>query len=164
MVKSLLAVMKAGAAYLMLDATFPPARLSFILQESRARLLIADGPAPFPLEGHDDVRVLDLRAASQAIAQSAARPEGAPTLATPACCIYTSGSTGQPKGVVLPHETLLGMVLDVDYVDWASPANVMPPWRARVAPAATVVAPSTVPRALLEAAISVPWLINVAPT
>jgi non-ribosomal peptide synthetase component F len=125
MVKSLLAVMKAGAAYLMLDATFPAARLSFILRESRARLLIADGPTPFPLEGHDDVQVLDLREAAQAIAQGPARPQGAPTLATPACCIYTSGSTGQPKGVVLPHETLLGMVLDIDCVDWASPSNVI---------------------------------------
>jgi amino acid adenylation domain-containing protein len=104
MVVSLLAVLKAGAAYLPLDPVYPAERLAFMLddaapaaliarRESRDRLGAAVARLPFltPAEGGE-------RWESRALtAGRAALPENL------AYVIYTSGSTGRPKGVQVTH-------------------------------------------------------------
>ncbi len=101
---ALLAVLKAGAAYLPLDPSYPAERLRYMLADSGAALIVSHGALPAGLDDADLPRVVDVLADADRIA---ACPVGAPAVATDAehlaYVIYTSGSTGRPKGVAVPH-------------------------------------------------------------
>ncbi len=102
MVVAILAVLKAGAAYVPLDRSYPRERLEFMLEDSAAPLLIAQNAFAAGLSYRG--RVLDLEAETVAIgAQPNLAPDAAGTPADLAYVIYTSGSTGKPKGVMLNH-------------------------------------------------------------
>ncbi|WP_059413921.1 non-ribosomal peptide synthetase [Cupriavidus basilensis] len=113
LVLALLAVLRAGGAYLPLDPSWPAPRRARILADAGATLVLAgarhlpggaddtDGAADLP--PHVDVAAL--------LADSATAPAdaGEPDIAAgqPAYVLYTSGSTGTPKGVVIEHGQLL---------------------------------------------------------
>jgi amino acid adenylation domain-containing protein len=91
LVASLLAVWRAGAAYVPLDGSYPDDRLAFMSADADIALLIADeAPGWLP----PGTAVLS----SAAGAPAGADPAGTPL--DPAYLIYTSGSTGKPKGVL----------------------------------------------------------------
>jgi amino acid adenylation domain-containing protein len=110
MLVALLAVLKAGAAYLPLDPAYPAERLAFMLADAGARWVLVDGPgrAALPAEG---VLALDVTAVETALASGRAEPPPADTESESlAYVIYTSGSTGRPKGVALPHRGAVNLV------------------------------------------------------
>jgi amino acid adenylation domain-containing protein/thioester reductase-like protein len=95
-----LGVLKAGCAFQPLDPTYPKERLDFMLRDSGARLLLADGELRSLVDGYEgEVVPLDDPAD---LPDSAARPRepGPGDLFT---LIYTSGSTGTPKGGQTEH-------------------------------------------------------------
>lgn len=100
---ALLAVLKAGGAYVPLDPKYPRERLSFMLEDSGARLVLTtlDLRGMF-LAGPAAVICLDDTTApwSQESADNLAVPMDPEDLAY---ILYTSGSTGTPKGVAVPH-------------------------------------------------------------
>lgn len=105
---AILAILKAGAAYLPLDPAHPPARLRLLLEDAGAALLVTDAATRSVAEGLADVAIVDLDADGAAIAAEDAadldvdvRPEQL------AYVIYTSGTTGQPKGVLVEHRNLV---------------------------------------------------------
>ncbi|QIQ01044.1 non-ribosomal peptide synthetase [Streptomyces liangshanensis] len=102
---ALLAVLRAGAAYLPVDPRYPAARVRHMLDDARPVLLLTTTDVQAGLPAHDVPWL--------ALDDPAARPTGptgpgedTPHLADPAYVIYTSGSTGRPKGVVVPHGAL----------------------------------------------------------
>ncbi|MGP3635801.1 amino acid adenylation domain-containing protein, partial [Streptomyces sp. 24-1644] len=104
-VVAMLAVSRAGAAYLPVDPQYPPARIRHMLDDARPVLLLTT------TDVHPDLPVCDVP--WLALDDREARPTGhtaslpvAPRPADPAYVIYTSGSTGRPKGVVVPHAAL----------------------------------------------------------
>ena len=111
MVVALLAVLKAGAAYLPLDIEYPAPRLSFMLKDSGARLLITESQLLDSVTA-ESLPVLCLDRDWQIIAESAVSSSqqcSPPAPARPdnlAYLIYTSGSTGTPKGVMISHRAL----------------------------------------------------------
>ncbi|WP_326700404.1 amino acid adenylation domain-containing protein [Streptomyces sp. NBC_01754] len=103
LVVALLGVLKSGAAYVPLDPDYPAARLSYMLDDARPRLLLTTPavhrrlPAsPVPHLYTDDPRD-GAETAGPGLPRTGPRPEN------PAYVIYTSGSTGRPKGVVVTH-------------------------------------------------------------
>lgn len=110
MVVSLLAVLKAGGAFVPLDATYPRERLRYILQDIAPRALLTESALRDRLDVPSEVMVLDLdRAESVWQGESTANLERARFGLTPehlAYIIYTSGSTGRPKGVMIEHRGL----------------------------------------------------------
>ena len=115
-VAAVLAVLKAGAAYVPLDPGHPPARLAHVLADSGACLLVTAGSLASSLPPSPPVFCLD--AERQAVGREAGSPSGPVDRSPgwpgwPAYVIYTSGSTGAPKGVEVSHASLAG------YLAWA---------------------------------------------
>ncbi|MFB7511863.1 amino acid adenylation domain-containing protein [Streptomyces sp. NPDC056144] len=107
-VVSQLAVLKAGAAFLPLDAEYPRDRIAHMLADARpAAVLTGDGwPLPDVLEG---LRILDAEEETWS-GRSAEAPVVRLRPANAAYVIYTSGSTGRPKGVVVSHGSIAGLL------------------------------------------------------
>jgi amino acid adenylation domain-containing protein len=108
LVVALLAVLKAGGAYLPLDVAYPTERLAFMLDDARPPILLtttADAVHPAWHGRQISIVCLDDERTSGAVDDSADHPVrlagGAPD--DPMYVIYTSGSTGRPKGVVVTH-------------------------------------------------------------
>ncbi|MFJ6632533.1 amino acid adenylation domain-containing protein [Streptomyces sp. NPDC091376] len=111
---ALLAVLKAGGAYLPLDLDYPADRLEFMVRDARpvCTLTTLDAaPAAPDVTGTETV-VLDAPDTLADLADVSPEPLRAAELMAPldgshpAYVIYTSGSTGRPKGVVVPHAAL----------------------------------------------------------
>jgi amino acid adenylation domain-containing protein len=104
MAAGILAVLKAGAAYVPLDPSLPAARLAYVLDDAGASVVVTRGALRDVLpEGHDRA-VVDLDRAAPALAREAAEnPAGGAHPGNLAYLVYTSGSTGRPKGVAVEH-------------------------------------------------------------
>ncbi|SHH71920.1 amino acid adenylation domain-containing protein [Chryseolinea serpens] len=107
----ILGIIRAGAAYLPIDASNPAERIQFFIADSGCRLLITDGIAP-------DVNVGDLAIVeSQELISSLAMPlryEHCPEATDRIYIIYTSGSTGRPKGVQVIQSGLVNLILGLN--------------------------------------------------
>ncbi|HKR11124.1 MAG TPA: amino acid adenylation domain-containing protein, partial [Pyrinomonadaceae bacterium] len=104
MVIAMLAVLKAGAAYLPLDMSSPAERVAFMLQDAGASVLVTQQRFVAELSGAGAVKLVCLDTEQARIAeQSAAQPDSGVGPENLAYVIYTSGSTGEPKGTLLTH-------------------------------------------------------------
>ncbi|MFY0567371.1 amino acid adenylation domain-containing protein [Archangium lansingense] len=113
MVVGMLAILKAGAAYVPLDPTYPRERLAFLLEDARGPALLAHSHLQGVLPPHDS-QVVCLDALPEAVAQQPdSPPPGALHPENLAYLIYTSGSTGRPKGVAITHRSA------VAFLTWA---------------------------------------------
>ncbi|GAA0467063.1 hypothetical protein Ade02nite_93060 [Paractinoplanes deccanensis] len=110
-VTAVLAVLKAGGAYLPLDARNPAARRLTMLTEAGARLVLTDCPerTAEAVRGTGIV-VVDVRADLTGHPGTPPQPRARPD--SLAYVIYTSGSTGRPKGVGVTHRNVAGFALD----------------------------------------------------
>ncbi|MDC7987889.1 amino acid adenylation domain-containing protein, partial [Rhodoplanes sp. TEM] len=112
---AVLAVLKAGAAYVPLDPAAPPLRLRGLMATTRAAVVLAAPGDALPWAAGvgalavDDALLDDalLDGAEVAAVAAPAAPEDL------AYVIFTSGSTGEPKGVMIEHRAALNTVLDV---------------------------------------------------
>lgn len=113
LVVALLAVMKAGAAYLPLDADHPRDRIAYMLSDAGARTVVTVGELAGELPETAGVThlLLDDPATAEALAAATDPHPGPPVaLDQAAYVIYTSGSTGRPKGVVVSHDGVGSLV------------------------------------------------------
>ena len=110
---SVLGVLKAGGAYVPLDPRYPDERISLLVSDARLDLVVTCAEFESRIAGLTPVaRVEDLTAPGTPTANP-------PCVAAPehlANIIYTSGSTGAPKGIEVPHRSLLGFMTRVDYM------------------------------------------------
>jgi amino acid adenylation domain-containing protein/non-ribosomal peptide synthase protein (TIGR01720 family) len=115
MVTALLAILKAGAAYLPLDPDYPADRLQFMLADARPRAIVTTGAtAAQALSGSslpqlvlDDPHVLAALESKPSHNPTDAERTRPLTAQNPAYVIYTSGSTGTPKGVVVAEDAIV---------------------------------------------------------
>ncbi len=107
---ALLAVLKAGGAYLPLDPTYPRERLAFILEETRAPVFLTQGVVAENLS-FESVQVINLDDADALVIEDTENPHSEVTDENLCYVIYTSGSTGQPKGAMLHHRGVRNRLL-----------------------------------------------------
>jgi len=106
---AVLAVLKAGAAYVPLDPSYPQQRLAFMVEDSQAKLVLTQSDIREQLP--TQAPTLELDTAWDDIGkQSQKNPETTITPDALAYLIYTSGSTGKPKGVAMPHRSLNNLI------------------------------------------------------
>jgi amino acid adenylation domain-containing protein len=107
MVAAIIAIWKAGAAYLPLDSEYPRARLEHMLKDAMPELLLTKSKLQLQLPEVTGIEFIALDAPELATLLEHA-PDWNPICQIlpqhPAYVIYTSGSTGAPKGVVVIHQ------------------------------------------------------------
>ena len=106
MLIGLLGILKAGGAYVPLDPAYPADRLEFMLQESRARIVLTQQHLAKLLPGRD-AQLICLDSVWDSIAREPSHNlDSRVTADYLAYVIFTSGSTGQPKGVMVCHRNI----------------------------------------------------------
>ncbi len=113
MVVASLGVLKSGAAYQPLDPSYPVERLNFMVQDSSARLLIADRELDSLVTEFSGERLYTDTLASLPVTDADTLRACAPTPSDRFILLYTSGSTGVPKGCQLLHSNLTTFIATV---------------------------------------------------
>ena len=111
MIIALLGILKAGGAYLPIDPAYPADRIRYMLDDSRAGLLIAHSDAispngESPLDYTGKIILIDRLTTTAAYTPVTVQPGDL------AYIIYTSGSTGQPKGVMIEHRNVVRLLFN----------------------------------------------------
>ena len=109
MLAALLGVLKAGGAYVPLDPTYPADRVAWVLEDSRASVVLTQS----------DLDQLDLSGESTANPEPLAGPENL------AYVIYTSGSTGRPKGVAVRQQGVVNFLASMARQPGLEPDDVL---------------------------------------
>ncbi|WP_026475901.1 non-ribosomal peptide synthetase [Alkaliphilus transvaalensis] len=123
MVISMLAILKAGKAYIPIDSSYPKDRIQYILRDSNIKLLITeDKLVEEPIEGVTLILVNEIETNSE----ECCFVDKNHTSQSHAYCIYTSGSTGNPKGVIIKHQSIVNTLLwRSKYYQFSSKEGVM---------------------------------------
>ncbi len=176
LVTALLAVLKAGGAYLPIDIGSPPARTATMIAAAGARLVLATAETAAalpPLAGVEMVRVdTEPPPASD---RSVAPPDVSHPLSL-AYVSFTSGSTGAPKGAWIPHRAVIRLVSDPTFASLGPgerllhlapagfDASTLEIWGALLTGATVVIAPPgplglpDIASLLRSAGVTVAWL------
>ncbi|HYH81782.1 MAG TPA: amino acid adenylation domain-containing protein, partial [Longimicrobium sp.] len=121
---AMLGILKAGAAFVPLDPSYPPERLAAMVADAGARVLVtttrlsAELPVAFP-----DVVRMDKGGAGDGEPETPPPPAGAPDAL--AYVVFTSGSTGTPKGVAVPHRAVVRLVRETTYAAFGPGETVL---------------------------------------
>jgi pristinamycin I synthase-3/4 len=170
MIVGLLGVLKAGGAYVPLDPTYPAERLTYMLTDAAAPVLLTQAHLVAKLPAHTAQIVLLDADWEKVACQPTTTPDANVTTANLVYVIYTSGSTGWPKGVQIEHGSFLSLLCGYQETFHPTPldrhsqlagpsfdASIWEIWPPLVAGATLVIVPDAVrlsPPALRE------WLVE----
>jgi amino acid adenylation domain-containing protein len=114
MVVGVLGILKAGGAYVPLDPSFPQARLSHMIEDSKMSALLTHRGLEEQLEVVPD-SIVRLDSDWSRIEKLSPDSAGLPVAGSEsrAYVLYTSGSTGKPKGVEIPHSAIVNFLLSM---------------------------------------------------
>jgi len=107
---AVMGTLKAGAGYLPLDVSLPKERLVFMAQNTGIRVLLGSCP---PLDDEPMVRIAYKDFPKTAKNPPKAKIDGENI----AYVMYTSGTTGNPKGVMLPHRSVIRLLVGTDWLE-----------------------------------------------
>ncbi len=117
---AILAILKAGGAYLPLDLNYPRERLALMLDNAKISVLLTTAAEIDRLPEHT-AKVICLDSDWVEIATfSTINPQSSARSTNLAYVMYTSGSTGQPKGVCIPHQGVVRLVKNTNYLEFSA--------------------------------------------
>ncbi|HZI58071.1 MAG TPA: amino acid adenylation domain-containing protein, partial [Verrucomicrobiae bacterium] len=120
MVIGILGILKAGAAYLPIDLSYPPERVAFMLEDAGVPVLLSQRSLAASLPKHQGTVLFldDVTESANETPDSQAKPESL------AYVIYTSGSTGKPKGCQITHANVVRLFDQTDHWYGFQPSDV----------------------------------------
>lgn len=101
-VVSMVAILKAGAAYVPIDPDYPESRIQYIIQDSQAKVILMK-ETPITCDGVQTVSMYDSETYEDTDVKLSIHCDDV------AYMIYTSGSTGNPKGTMLAHRGVVNL-------------------------------------------------------
>jgi amino acid adenylation domain-containing protein len=117
---NVLGILKAGGAYVPLDPAYPSSRLSFMLEDAGATLLLTEKQLRSSFQDQNTRTICVDELEEEITAGDEMNPRsniGADNLAY---VMYTSGSTGKPKGVAVTHKNIVRLVKNTNYANFTS--------------------------------------------
>jgi tyrocidine synthetase-3 len=108
MIVGILAILRAGAAYLPIAQDSPPERIRYILRDSNTRLLLTQSGVETAIRVESEVMYLEVGALSERDTGNLSERNCPGDLAY---IIYTSGSSGSPKGVLIEHGSVVNVLV-----------------------------------------------------
>ena len=115
MLIGMLGILKAGGAYVPIDADFPQDRISYMLEDTKATVMVVSSAVNHKLPQYLNLDIIELDEEKATIRRHP--PTNPATNLKPhnfAYVIYTSGSTGKPKGVLVSHKNIVDYVYGLD--------------------------------------------------
>ena len=109
LIVAVLGALKAGAGYVPFDVSLPDERLAFMAKDTGLEVLLGACPAVETEIAHT--------IAFDAFPKRGKAPEVEVSPENIAYMMYTSGTTGVPKGVMLPHRSVIRLLVDADWID-----------------------------------------------
>ncbi|HEY0737737.1 MAG TPA: amino acid adenylation domain-containing protein, partial [Herpetosiphonaceae bacterium] len=132
LVIGLLAILKAGVAYVPLDPDYPPERLAFIVADAQIQVLVTQTALLANVPAYTGATICLDRDGAAIAKQPRTSPAAGVEPQHTAYVIYTSGSTGQPKGVLVEHRQVVNTLWGSRQTFGVVPTDTMP-WLASVA-------------------------------
>jgi amino acid adenylation domain-containing protein len=120
MVVGLLGILKAGGAFVPLDANYPTERLAFMAADTKTPVMLVQAAVAQKMDSKSwsSATIVPLDGKTSEIdRQSRENPANLTTAENLAYVMYTSGSTGQPKGVMVNHRAVVRLVKNTNYVE-----------------------------------------------
>ncbi|MBD8499799.1 non-ribosomal peptide synthetase [Paenibacillus arenosi] len=123
----MLAVLKAGSAYVPIDPDYPSDRIEYVLHDSQCQLVLVQAAYADKVPGDVAMLVLEdetswSKASTEQVNEMAAREDNVTDLAY---VMYTSGSTGRPKGVMIEHRNVVRLVKNNQYMPFAEGERIL---------------------------------------
>jgi amino acid adenylation domain-containing protein len=118
MIVGLLGILKAGAAYVPIDPDYPEERISFMLADTEAMLVLTCKSLAWRFS-NNGIRTVCLDTGGESIERFDDGGQLSSAAGEPgdlAYILFTSGSTGQPKGVCVPHQAIVRLVVNCGYL------------------------------------------------
>jgi len=120
MLVGVLGILKAGGVYLPLDPAYPLERLSFMLEDGGAKVLLTQEHLQEGLPGHPHETIFIDKDWETIARESGDNLESVVTSENLAYVMYTSGSTGKPKAVGITHRSVLRLVKETNYAQFGA--------------------------------------------
>jgi amino acid adenylation domain-containing protein len=116
-VVAMLAVLKAGAAYVPILPSDPPERTQFILSDTRCRTVIAEAGLEAVVYASPALPAIYLFDDAPGEMGEHETPPAGGGASSLAYVMYTSGTSGRPKGVLIEHRGIVRLVIDAGYIE-----------------------------------------------
>ena len=120
MIIGLLGILKSGAAFVPVDPEYPEDRISYMLEDTGAKIIVSNKENRNKLSASENIEIVELDEDSKDInKQSSDKPDTVVDPQNLSYVIFTSGSTGKPKGVMIEHASLLNLLFSMtDHVEF----------------------------------------------
>jgi len=118
MIIGILSILKAGAAYVPFDHSYPAERVKFILEDTNCKLILTNNFQQKKYEkiSFAKIKIIDISYFLERISLDTITFTNQISPESLCYIMYTSGSTGSPKGVMVSHRNVIKLVKDIDYV------------------------------------------------